>query len=29
LKIDDDSRRVLVFEVCIMNNPLKQVCEKY
>lgn len=27
-KINDKLRRVLIFEVLIMNNPLKSICEK-
>jgi hypothetical protein len=29
LKIDDEKRRIIIFEVMIMNNPLKAVCEKH
>ena len=29
LKIDDEKRRIIIFEVMIMNNPLKSVCEKH
>jgi hypothetical protein len=28
-KIDDEKRRIIIFEVMIMNNPLKGVCEKH
>lgn len=29
LKIDDDMRRTIVFEVMVMKNSLKNVCERY
>ena len=29
LTIDDDKRRIIIFEVMIMNNSLKEVCDKY
>jgi hypothetical protein len=28
-KIEDDLRRVIIFEVIVMNNSLKTVCEKH
>lgn len=28
-KIDDDKRRLIIFEVMIMNNSLKKVCENH
>lgn len=28
-KIDDEKRRIIIFEVMIMNNPLKQVCQTH
>ncbi|CDW86889.1 UNKNOWN [Stylonychia lemnae] len=29
LKIDDEKRKIIIFEVMVMNNPLKNVCQKY
>ena len=29
LKIDDEKRKIIIFEVMVMNNPLKNVCAKY
>lgn len=29
LKIDDEKRKIIIFEVMVMNNPLKQVCLKH
>lgn len=29
MKIDDELRRILIFEVMIMNTPLKAVCAKH
>ena len=29
LKIDDEKRRVIIFEAMIMNIPLKVICEKH
>ena len=29
LKIDDDMRRIIVFEVMIMKESLKNVCDRY
>jgi hypothetical protein len=29
LKIHDELRRILIFEVMIMNTPLKAVCAKH
>jgi hypothetical protein len=29
LKINDEQRRIIIFEAMIMNNPLKAICEKH
>jgi hypothetical protein len=29
LKIDDEKRRIIIFEVMVMNNSLKLVCQKH
>ena len=29
LKIDDEMRKIIIFEVMVMNNPLRTVCQKH
>eukprot|EP00347_Sterkiella_histriomuscorum_P000164 403376929 len=29
LKIDDEMRKLIIFEVMVMNNPLRSVCQKH